>query len=104
MTYLLLNSIVLGIVGLASVILLARTPRNARPRWSAVLFAALTLLLMTAVFDNIMISVGLVGYDPARHAGMLIGVAPIEDFAYSIAIAVFAPVFWHYLASRKATQ
>jgi len=58
------------------------------------------LLLMTALFDNIMIGVGLVGYDPALISGDFIGVAPLEDFAYAIAAAVLLPSLWVLLDRR----
>ena len=41
--------------------------------------------MLTAVFDNVMIAVGLVTY-PAEHlSGLRIGLAPLEDFAYALA-------------------
>ncbi|MBF4567950.1 lycopene cyclase domain-containing protein [Plantibacter sp. VKM Ac-2880] len=58
------------------------------------------LLLMTALFDNVMIGIGLVGYDPALISGAFIGVAPLEDFAYAIAAAVLLPSLWVLLERR----
>lgn len=58
------------------------------------------LLLMTAVFDNIMIGIGLVGYDPALISGAFIGIAPLEDFAYALAAAVLLPSLWVLLERR----
>lgn len=58
------------------------------------------LLLMTALFDNVMIGIGLVGYDPALISGAFIGVAPLEDFAYAIAAAVLLPSLWVLLEPR----
>ena len=104
MTYALLNLVVLALVFGVSAMLVRATPPALRPRARTVLSAMAVLLVLTAVFDNIMIAVGLVGYDPNRYLGVLIGVAPIEDFGYSVAVAVFAPVFWHYLAARKAAE
>ena len=46
------------------------------------------VLVLTAIFDNVIIGVGLVAYDPQLLSGLYIGLAPIEDFAY----AVVAPI------------
>jgi lycopene cyclase domain-containing protein len=51
-------------------------------------FAA--LLIGTAIFDNAIIGFGLVAYDETKISGIKIGLAPIEDFAYSIAVVLLA--------------
>ncbi|WP_066039846.1 hypothetical protein [Herbiconiux solani] len=58
------------------------------------------LLVLTAVFDNVMIGIGLVGYDPDLISGAFIGIAPLEDFAYAIAAAVLLPSLWLLLERR----
>lgn len=60
----------------------------------------IVLLLMTALFDNVMIGIGLVGYDPELISGAFIGIAPLEDFAYAIAAAVLLPSLWVLLERR----
>lgn len=52
------------------------------------------LLIMTAVFDSIIIALGLVTYDTSKILGLYIGKAPIEDFAYAIVAAVIVPIIW----------
>ncbi len=91
MTYWSLNAIFLAIA--AVVALVALLTRRA-PRWLAVLLAAGILLILTAVFDNVMIAIGLVGYDSALISGVFIGRAPVEDFAYTIAAVVLLPSVW----------
>ncbi|WP_150307482.1 lycopene cyclase domain-containing protein [Planctomonas psychrotolerans] len=59
------------------------------------------LLVLTAIFDNVMIGVGLVGYDPDTLLGVYIGIAPIEDFAYSIAALILLPATWYLLRRRR---
>ncbi|OUE10415.1 lycopene cyclase domain-containing protein [Clavibacter michiganensis] len=59
------------------------------------------LLAMTLVFDNIMIEVGLVGYDPDALVGLILLNAPIEDFAYAIAALVLLPAVWYLLRRRR---
>ena len=51
-------------------------------------FAA--LLIGTAIFDNMIIGFGLVAYDETKIWGVKIGLAPIEDFAYSIGAVLLA--------------
>ncbi len=62
------------------------------------------LLLVTAVFDNVMIGIGLVGYDAAKISGAFIGIAPLEDFAYAVAAAVLLPSVWLLLPGRSREE
>jgi lycopene cyclase domain-containing protein len=96
-TYWALNAIFLAITAAVAIVALIRRPR--RP-WLAILITLGILLLVTAVFDNVMIGVGLVGYDRALISGAFIGVAPLEDFAYAIAAAVLLPSLWMLLTPR----
>lgn len=97
MSYLTLNAIFLGVVALIVIVGLV-TRRT--PRWSAVGVSAAVLLLITAIFDNVMISVGLVAYNPQLISGVFIGVAPIEDFAYAVAVVVGLPALWALLRAK----
>ena len=94
MTYWALNAIFLGVV-LVVAILAAR-----RLRWAAVGLTLAVLLVMTAVFDNVMISVGLVAYNESLISGAFVGVAPLEDFAYALAAVVGLPSLWVLLERR----
>jgi lycopene beta-cyclase len=58
------------------------------------------LLLATAIFDNIMIEAGIVGYSEEALLGFKVGVAPIEDFAYPIAALILLPALWYLLRRR----
>jgi lycopene cyclase domain-containing protein len=97
MTYWSLNAIFLAVV--AVVALLAVVLRRP-PRWIAILITAAILLVMTAAFDNVMIGVGLVGYDRSLISGAFIGIAPLEDFAYAVAAVVLLPSLWMLLGRR----
>lgn len=101
MTYWLLNLVFLAVAAVIAIVAIAT--RRA-PRWSRLAIAAVIVLVMTAVFDNVMILVGLVAYDPAHTSGILLGVAPIEDFAYAIAAVVALPCLWTLLTKREATR
>jgi lycopene cyclase domain-containing protein len=48
------------------------------------------MLIGTAIFDNAIIGAGLVAYDESKILGFKIGLAPIEDFAYSIGVVLLA--------------
>jgi lycopene cyclase domain-containing protein len=97
MTYWALNAFFLG--GVAIVAIAALVSRRA-PRWLAVLIAAGILLIFTAIFDNVLIGLGFVGYNRTLISGVFIGRAPIEDFAYTIAAVVLLPSLWTLLTRK----
>lgn len=89
-------AIVTVIVTLATV----RRPRFGR-RMAASAIAAVILLVLTAVFDNIMIGVGLIEYPPELVSGLRIGLAPLEDFAYPVCGAFLVPAVCSLLERRE---
>ncbi|MFU8948034.1 lycopene cyclase domain-containing protein [Mycetocola zhadangensis] len=106
MTYWLLNLIFLVPALSIGLLAAARTTRrtpNRRPflRMAVTLIA---VLLMTAVFDNVMIAIGLFGYNPDLISGAFLGLAPLEDFAYAIAAAVLLPGLWLLLPTKISTE
>ena len=52
------------------------------------------LCVLTAIFDNLMIAAGIMVYNPATITGIKIGLAPIEDFAYTLAAVLLVAIFW----------
>ena len=94
MTYWALNAIFLGVV---AVVAIAAIVLRRPPMAGAVGLTAGLLLVMTAVFDNVMIGIGLVGYNRDLISGAFIGIAPLEDFAYAIAAVVLLPSLWMLL-------
>ena len=96
MTYPVLNAIFLGLAALVAAVALWRRPAARRLAAPAGLALA-AVLLLTAVFDNIMIGVGLVAYDPDLISGWFVGLAPVEDFAYPVAAALLLPALWSLL-------
>ena len=99
MTYWALNAIFLAVVAAVAI---AAVVSKRGPRWASVGLVLGVVLLMTAVFDNVMIGVGLVGYDEAKISGAFIGIAPLEDFAYAIAAVVLLPSLWTLLGGKRA--
>ena len=102
MTYWQLNLLFLIPVAVIGVVALIRARRSLRRGAASVLLTLLILLVFTAVFDNVMIGIGLVGYNAAKISGAFVGVAPLEDFAYALAAAVLLPALWVLLAPRRA--
>jgi len=94
MNYLALNLIFLAV----SFFALFLVPKN---RWPAYLVGMLPMILITAVFDNLIVSTGIVGYDASKISGFMVGAAPIEDFAYTIAAVLIVPSVWSAVLNRK---
>ncbi|HWR86672.1 MAG TPA: lycopene cyclase domain-containing protein [Rhodoglobus sp.] len=95
MTYWLINLPFLAVAALLGILAFRRLS------WPAVGITAAVLLVMTAVFDNIMIGVGLVAYEPSLISGAFVGIAPVEDFAYALAAIVGLPSLWSLLGRAR---
>ncbi len=94
MTYLLLNLAFLGTVALVA---LSSWLARRMPNWRLVALTAIPLLVLTVVFDNVLVGTRIVSYDAKLISGAFLGVAPIEDFGYVIAAAVLLPCLWSLL-------
>lgn len=92
-TYLILNSIFLLIVLLVAIRLKWRPSK-------VLLFTLVILLVMTAIFDSLIIHFKIVAYDSNKVSGVYIGKAPIEDFFYTIASVILAPTLWCYFTKN----
>ena len=101
MTYLLLDLVFLGAV---AVVALATFRAHRDPVWRAIGFTAIPLIVLTAVFDNVLVGTRIVAYDPALISGIRIGYAPVEDFSYAIAAVVLLPCLWALLAPRTPSS
>lgn len=103
MNYAILSILFLVVAALVLLVAIAREPsRRALLRrwWLPVAIAGVVVLALTAVFDNIMIGVGLVAYDPHVNSGVAVGLAPLEDFAYPLAGLMLLPALWLLLRKR----
>ena len=94
MTYLLLTASVLA----AAMIyfFLMRSYIASKP----LVAASAMMLLITAIFDNVIIATGIVAYDEAKISGIKIGVAPIEDFAYTVVALLVVPTLFNFFRVR----
>jgi lycopene cyclase domain-containing protein len=100
-SYWALDAIFLAVVAVIGCAALVVGRRRVGVRWASIALAAALLLAATAVFDNVMIGVGLVGYDASKISGAFVGVAPLEDFAYPIAAVLLLPSLWVLLDRRR---
>ncbi|MBP9738339.1 lycopene cyclase domain-containing protein [Candidatus Saccharibacteria bacterium] len=87
-TYVILNFIVLIVLLIFSLPVVSQVPKKLSVTTLAI------LLVLTAVFDSLIIGSGIVAYDSERILGLKIGLAPIEDFFYSIAAVLVVIYFW----------
>jgi lycopene cyclase domain-containing protein len=77
----------------------------ARPgrSWWLVTGAVLgALLMLTALFDSLMIAADLFRFDGGRLLGVRIGRAPVEDFAWPLASVLALPSMWVLLGRRPS--
>ena len=98
MTYWLIN---IPFLLAAALVLGAALGRGVAPRALPWVVSTAVMMILTAVFDNAIIGTGLVAYDSELLSGVMIGLAPIEDFAYTVAALMMIPALWHLLEPRS---
>ena len=87
--------VVTAVITLATV----RKPLFGR-RMAASSVSFVVLAALTAVFDNVMIALGLFTYPPEHLSGLRVGLAPLEDFAYPLCAAFLVPAVFTLLPAR----
>jgi lycopene cyclase domain-containing protein len=92
------------VVVTAAVALLTRKLPRFGVRMGASGVAAAVLVVLTAVFDNVMIAAGLFSYPPERISGLRIGLAPVEDFSYPVCAAFLVPAVFTLLTARRVKE
>ncbi len=93
-TYLILNIIFL----ICILVLFGQHIRRPNKTWAITLGA---LLILTAIFDSLIIWAGIVGYDSEKILGLMIGFAPIEDFFYALLAVIIVPALWDLFNPKK---
>lgn len=101
MTYLQLVAVFL-VISAVPLVLAAAIRRPGRRWWAATGLTTVALLVLTAVFDTIMIAVDLFRYEESVLTGIHIGLAPIEDFAWPVAAVMVIPSLVLLLTPRGA--
>jgi lycopene cyclase domain-containing protein len=95
MTYLALNVTFMLIAFVVLNLVSRKSP------WRTISFTMLWMLLVTLVFDNVIIGLEIVGYDKTKISGILLGLAPLEDFAYTVVAVLAVGIIWTKLTKEK---
>jgi lycopene cyclase domain-containing protein len=78
--------------------------RPGRRWWGCTALVAGVLLVLTAVFDSLMIAADLFRFDESRLLGWHVGLAPVEDFAWPLASALALPALWELVGGSRAGE
>jgi len=62
------------------------------------------LVVLTAIFDPIIIAINIVDYDPSKILGLYVFGAPIEDFFYALYAACIVPLVWQRLGENNQNK
>ncbi len=87
-TYIILNLIVLVILLIVTLRIVSHVPKKLLVTLLAI------LLVLTALFDSLIVGSGIVAYNSERILGLRIGLAPVEDFFYSFAAVLVVIYIW----------
>ena len=92
----------LFLIGPVLVTVLAVALRRPGRLWWAIAGGTIVaLLVMTAVFDSLMIGADLFRFDESLLVGWRIGLAPVEDLAWPLAAGLLLPSLWLLLTPER---
>lgn len=92
--------VILNIVFLLTVTLLFSLAKLLTIRKTC-LFVGLILLVLTAIFDSLIIGLNIVAYNQNKLLGLYIFRAPIEDFFYTLLAIIVVPSLWHFIRGKQ---
>ncbi len=75
-------------------VLVGRRRGLGRRWWAATGISLAVLLVLTVVFDSLMIWADLFRYDESQLAGVRLILAPVEDLAWPLASVLLLPALW----------
>lgn len=102
MSYLALAVLFLGIA--VAVAAWATWRRGLGTRWwAATGLTIVALLVLTVVFDNVMIAADLFRYDEELLTGWRVGLAPVEDLIWPVAAGLLLPSVAGLLEGQEET-
>jgi lycopene cyclase domain-containing protein len=85
----------LFVLGSAGVAAYATVSRGLGARWwTATGLTVAVLLLLTVVFDSLMIAADLFRFDADSLVGLRLWQAPVEDLAWPVAAGLLLPSLW----------
>ena len=93
-TYTALNVLFMATVALIAVKFWRRPVKQI---WWVLLF----MIVLTAIFDSVLVSINIFSYDTSKILGVYVISAPIEDFAYAFVAALLIPLVWNMLNDKK---
>ena len=100
MTYAGLALVFLAVAAL-TVLVTSRVVGLSRRWWAATAVVVLALLVLTAVFDSLMIAADLFRYDTDALLGPRVLRVPVEDFAWPLVAVLGLPALWELLGPSK---
>jgi len=74
---------------------------NRKSPWRAISWTLLVMCLVTLIFDNVIVGLGIVDYDSSKISGLLLGLVPVEDFAYTVVSVLAVSSIWHMMTRKK---
>jgi lycopene cyclase domain-containing protein len=74
---------------------------NRKSPWRAIGWTLLVMCAVTLIFDNVIVGLGIVDYDLTKISGVLLGLVPVEDFAYTIVSVLAVSSIWHLMTRKK---
>lgn len=85
----------------AAVLVAAAVARRPRASWwAATALTATSLLVLTVVFDSLMILADLFRYGEGAAPAFLLWKAPVEDLAWPLAAVLALPALWALLSEE----
>lgn len=90
MTYLLISLPFLA----ASVWVWVRRRSGQSGQWQRLALVLTVLCVLTVIFDNLMVAVGLFDYAPGNNMGIFLGRVPVEDLFYPVFVSLMATALW----------
>jgi lycopene cyclase domain-containing protein len=95
MNYLALNVVFMLMAFVILNVIVRKSP------WKLIGWTLLAMGLVTLIFDNVIVGLGIVDYDLNKISGVLLGLVPIEDFAYTIVSVLAVGSIWHLMTRKK---
>ncbi|MGO3208777.1 lycopene cyclase domain-containing protein [Brachybacterium sp. AOP42-E1-35] len=75
--------------------------RPGRRWWLLIAGTTAVLLVMTVLFDSLMIAADLFRFEESLLLGWRIGLAPVEDLAWPLAAGLLLPSLWLLLTPER---
>lgn len=91
-------SLIMSLFGLLLAYALTKRTLFSDKKLRLTLFA---LLVLTAIFDSLIIASGIVAYNTDYILNIYVGKAPIEDFMYTIVVVPLSVALWRFYGKEK---